>query len=206
MSFLPRRLLTSVLCISLLTIHAAASGQTHVLTPFILQQSGTLIEPVGKQQLLSIVRLDDTAPAIWLLMGPGNHSRRLGTALAQLPSVRNIAASPDNAWLAVLSEQKKQRALEIIDLQALLKTGRYVVLQQICPQKGTVLVRGWSGKKLIIASNAPLALRAPARRPPKTGKELSGLHLFAVAIDTGHIEEIHRSASHVTPKREPFPR
>lgn len=195
MPFCTHRLLTLMLCLSLVFIHTGASGQTHVLTPASLQQAGALIEPVNKQQLLCVIRLEDTSPAIWLLMGPGERTKQLGSSLAQLPHVRYLAASPNKAWLAVLSEGEKQKVLEIVDLPALLKNGRYIVLQQISPQRGTVFIRGWAGKKLIIASNAPLALQATGREPLQADRLFHGLHQFAVTIDTGRIEEIHKPTS-----------
>lgn len=167
-----------------------AEAQTRTLTPGMLQAAGALIEPVGNHALLAILRLDGTEAANWYLLGPDSHTRQLGSGLSQLPQVQQIAASPNHAWLAVLSSGEGHPLVEIIDLRQLLETRRYVVLQQINPYPGSIHLNGWQGLRLILSSNAPLARHATDRPATSPGQLLSTPHNFSVTISTGRIEEV----------------
>ncbi len=92
----------------------------------------------------------------WSLVCGSEGGVDLGSGLAALLQVSDLAPSPDRRWLAVLSVGEGHPILEVVDLQTLLTTHEYQVEVTINPYPGTINIAGWRDSMLLVTSDMPL--------------------------------------------------
>lgn len=156
-----------------------------------LRDRGVIIERItyrGENYFLCIVNAEE-GETTWFILTPSGN-RKVRQSPSSLVQVSEIKPSLDRRFLAILSVGEGHPILDLVDLTKLITENETRMIASVNPYPGTINIRGWSGDRLIVESDALLT--------HKDGEEpfitFSEQELFSVSAASGAITPLSANA------------
>ena len=145
-----------------------------------------------KEGSICVINTNNAGAQWFFISSTGN--QHIGPVSPGFKTINTIEASEDGRYLAVYSVAEGHTLIELIDLQQLVQSKIYKIVQRIDPYPGHVELDGWKGGQLYVKSD--MLLTHPDKETGRYTADmvLSWMETFAMDPVTGRLSGVSDGA------------